>query len=151
MYELKYLSVDQIKENPRNPRKHPERSIVAIARSIERFGFIAPIIIDGDMMIMAGHGRVLAARRLKIGVIPCVIVDDLSPEQIAAYTIADNKITQLSGWDDDLLLSALCGLNDIIASGFTLTEMKALEMNQNVELKDLSVNLKSRECVFLSC
>lgn len=93
----------------RNPRKN-DKAVKAVAKSIEEFGFKVPLVIDSDNVIVAGHTRFKAAMKLGLDKVPCVIADDLSPDQIKAFRLADNKVGELAEWDDDLLLQEL---NDI--------------------------------------
>ena len=87
----------------RNPRTHTSRQIKQIATSIKQFGFVNPVLIDGSDTIIAGHGRVEAAKLLGMRDIPTVRVDHLTPAQIRAYVIADNRLAELAGWDRKLL------------------------------------------------
>lgn len=95
-----------------NARKHSEDQINQIASSIKEFGFTLPILIDNENMIMAGHGRVLAAKKLGIKNVPCVVSSNLSKTQKKAYIIADNKLALNSSWDFDLLKIELETLNE---------------------------------------
>jgi DNA modification methylase len=123
------LPTAALRPHPRNPRKHKREQIRAIARSIEAFGFNAPILVNKDMQIVAGHGRYEAARLLDYTEVPVVRLDHLSPEQASAYLLADNKLTDRSSWDDAALavhlkeLSELALDFDIEATGFELQEI----------------------------
>lgn len=91
-----------------NPRKN-DKSVNAVANSIQQFGFKVPIIIDGNGVIVAGHTRYKAAVKLKLDTVPCIVADDLTEEQIKAYRLADNKVSEASEWDFDLLNPELDG------------------------------------------
>ena len=112
-----------------NPRKNAA-AVDKVAASIKEFGFKVPIIVDSDNVIVAGHTRLLAAKKLGIESVPCVIADDLSPAQIKAYRIADNKTAEFAEWDDELLkieLEALEGLEfDLDLTGFDKSEVDKL-------------------------
>ena len=112
-----------------NPRKN-DAAVDKVAASIKEFGFKVPIIIDNENVIVAGHTRLLAAKKLGIESVPCVIADDLTPAQIKAYRIADNKTAEFAEWDDELLkieLEALEGLDfDIDLTGFDKSEIDKL-------------------------
>jgi len=82
-----------------------KRSLVA--ESIKEFGFKVPIIVDKDNVIVAGHTRLRAAKKLGMKTVPCIVADDLTPEQIKAFRLADNKVSEFSEWDMDLLTSEL--------------------------------------------
>lgn len=129
---IRPLRVDALKPNPRNARTHSKKQIGQIADSIEQFGFTNPILIDRDNTIIAGHGRVEAAGLLGIDEIPTIRIDDLTPEQIRAYVIADNKLALNAGWDTETLaieLSSLADLDlefDITITGFEMAEIDIL-------------------------
>jgi DNA modification methylase len=99
--------------NPRNPRKHSRQQIRDIARSIEAFGFNAPVLIDKDKQIIAGHGRYEAAKLLGLEQIPVVSLEHLSEAQAKAYMLADNKLTDRSSWNDEALALQLKELTDL--------------------------------------
>lgn len=96
-----------------NPRTHSEKQILQIAASIETFGFVSPVLIDASQTVIAGHGRVRAARKLGLTSVPTIEIKHMSEEQIRAYVIADNRLAELSGWDPDLLAIELQGLAEI--------------------------------------
>src|SRR3972149_5845858 len=87
----------------KNSRTHSDAQVEQIAASIREFGFTNPVLIDGDGGIIAGHGRVMAARKLGMDSIPCVVLSDLTEMQKRAYIVVDNKLALNAGWDDDLL------------------------------------------------
>ena len=119
-----------------NSRVHSDEQVNQIAASIKEFGFLNPIIIDGDNGIIAGHGRVMAANKLGVKELPCVDASHLSPAQKKAYVIADNKIALNSDWDNELLRVELEGLQeldfDLSLTGFNEDELGDL---LNVELR----------------
>src|SRR5829696_6163574 len=113
----KKVSVGGLIPYARNARTHSEEQVAQIAASIREFGFLNPVIIDGDNGLIAGHGRVLAARKLGLETIPAIEASDLSEAQKRAYVIADNKLALNAGWDNDLLRVELHDLNE---TGFKL-------------------------------
>lgn len=113
-----------LKPYERNPRKIPQRSIDAVKASIEKYGWRQPLVVDGENVIVAGHVRHRAALDLELEFVPVVFADDLSPEDLKAYRIDDNKVAELSGWNLDLLAGELDGLNPI---GFTADELEVLK------------------------
>lgn len=123
--ELK--AVDSLKPYKRNARTHSRKQIDQIARSIERFGFTNPILIGSDNMVLAGHGRLVAAQKLGLGEIPCVRLDHLSPDERRAYVLADNKLALNAGWDVEILAGELQELIDcdfeVELTGFSLAEI----------------------------
>ena len=96
----------EIQPYGRNPRKN-EKAIDKVAASIREFGFKVPIVIDKDGTIVAGHTRYKAAQQLGMDRVPCIIADDLTPDQVKAFRLADNKVGEFSGWDFDLLATEL--------------------------------------------
>jgi ParB-like chromosome segregation protein Spo0J len=112
-----WKSVNDLRPYENNPRNN-EDAVPYVENSIRRFGFRVPIVIDADNVIVCGHTRFLAAKNLKIDKVPCICADDLSPSQIKAYRIADNKTQELSRWDYDLLADELQKIMDIDMSEF---------------------------------
>jgi hypothetical protein len=103
---IDYRPVIELKLDPKNPRSHSQKQIRQIAGSIRQFGFAAPILIDGNSNVIAGHGRLLAARQLDMREVPTICLDHLTPAQVRAYQIADNKLCENSTWNDKLLAEA---------------------------------------------
>ncbi|MGC2079570.1 MAG: DNA methyltransferase [Xanthobacteraceae bacterium] len=129
MANYSLLPVSELKPHPRNPRKHTHAQIRALARSIEIFRFNAPILIDKDKHIVAGHGRYEAARYLGLTEVPVIHLDHLSQTQAQAYMLADNKLTDRSSWDDAALAVHLMELSELAldfeieATGFEAPEI----------------------------
>ena len=120
---IKELSISQLHEYDNNPRNN-DSAVDAVAESIREFGFKVPIVIDGDNVIVCGHTRVKAAQKLGMETVPCIIADDLTPEQIEAFRLADNKTGELAGWDFAKLEEELAALDgfDMSAFGFVQNE-----------------------------
>ena len=120
---IKELSISQLHEYDNNPRNN-DSAVDAVAESIREFGFKVPIVIDGDNVIVCGHTRVKAAQKLGMETVPCIIADDLTPEQIKAFRLADNKTSELAGWDFAKLEEELVALDgfDMSAFGFVQNE-----------------------------
>jgi len=129
---IEMLSVTALRPRPKNARTHSRKQIRQIADSIERFGFTAPVLIDGEQMILAGHGRVAAAQLLGLAEIPCVRIGTMSSEEKRAYVIADNKLALNAGWDEEVLaeeLEALLAMDldfDVGLTGFSIPEIDGL-------------------------
>jgi hypothetical protein len=124
----------------KNARTHSKKQIQQIADSITTFGFTNPVLVDGAGTVLAGHGRVEAARLLGMESVPCVRLEHMTAAQKQAYVIADNKLALNAGWDDELLgeeLAALMGLEDLdfdlSVTGFTIAEMDGLVEGLSVE------------------
>lgn len=113
----------------RNSRTHSDAQVAQIAASVREFGWTNPILIDGENGIIAGHGRVLAARKLGMDEVPCIELAGLTDMQRRAYIIADNKLALNGGWDDELLAVELGELNaadfDMSLIGFDAGELSA--------------------------
>lgn len=118
-----------------NARTHSDKQIAQIAASIKEFGWTNPILIDGDNGIIAGHGRLAAARKLKMGKVPAIQLDGLSEAQKKALILADNKLALNSGWDDKLLSLELADLTqmdfDIKIIGFSDEELKDILLDED--------------------
>jgi len=129
---IEYLSIDRLEPYSRNPRTHSKKQIKQIADSIVEFGFTNPVLIDKANVILAGHGRIAAARLLKLNCVPCVRLEHMTPEQKKAYVIADNKLALNAGWDDELVAIELKELQaidvgfDITLTGFSIAEADTL-------------------------
>ena len=97
----------------RNSRTHSDEQITQIAASIKEWGFTNPILVDADNEIIAGHGRLLAAKKLNLQEVPCILADGWSEAQKKAYVIADNKLALNAGWDTDMLSIEFSELKDL--------------------------------------
>jgi DNA modification methylase len=130
--EVTYLPAASLKPHPKNPRVHSDKQVQQIARSIETFGFNVPILIDDRQNVVAGHGRLLAARKLGRNIVPVIRLNHLSESQYAAFLIADNRLTENSSWDEQLLgeqLKVLSELEldfDLEVTGFEMAEIDVL-------------------------
>jgi DNA modification methylase len=112
--KILFVAIGDLIPDPHNPRKHGRAQIRAIAKSIEAFGFNAPILVDKNNKIVAGHGRYEAAKLLSLDKIPIVSLDHLTETQARAYLLADNKLTDRSTWDDNKLAIQLKELSDLV-------------------------------------
>jgi ParB-like chromosome segregation protein Spo0J len=126
---IEHVSIERLKLDARNPRVHSDRQVKQIAGSIEAFGFNVPVLADQDGNLLAGHGRVHAARRLGLCEIPVIRLEHLTPEQARAFSIADNRLSETSSWDDRLLAEVFRDLAsvelsfDLEATGFTMGDI----------------------------
>ena len=124
-----------------NAKKHDSTQIANVAESIRQFGFVQPIVIDRDGVIVIGHCRALAAKKLGMKEVPCVCVDDLTPEQVNALRIVDNKSNE-SEWDFDILPDELAELD---LSGFDFEfKMPYQEEESNVNIDDFFVDAEQK-------
>ena len=108
-----------------NPRRNSE-AVEYVANSIKEFGFKVPIIIDKNNVIVAGHTRWLAGQSLGLEEVPCIVADDLTDDQIKAFRLADNKVSEIAGWDFDLLAEELSNIDmDMTDFGFEVGDWEA--------------------------
>ena len=114
--EIIYKTVEEIRPYENNPRNNNE-AVAKVAASITDYGFRVPIIIDSNNIIVAGHTRYKAALKIGCESVPCIVIDDLTPEQIRAYRLIDNKTAEYSSWDFEMLEKELKSL-DIDISEF---------------------------------
>jgi DNA modification methylase len=130
--EVTYLRTTSLKPAPRNPRIHTDKQVRQIAQSIESFGFNVPLLIDDEQQVIAGHGRLLAARKLGWDTVPAIRLSHLSESQRMAFLIADNRLTENSSWDERMLgeqLKILSELEldfDLEAIGFEVPQIDLL-------------------------
>ena len=123
-----YRSIEELTPDPANPRRHSKKQIRQIAASIEEFGFVVPILINRDRRIIGGHGRALAGCAVGMTEVPTVCLDHLTPAQLRAFAIADNKLTENATWDDRLLAEQLRDLS-LLGLDFSL-EVTGFEMGE---------------------
>ncbi len=126
--EIIYKKVGDLIPYEKNPRNNT-KAVKYVAKSIEEFGFKQPIIIDRDNVVVCGHTRLMATKRLGIEEVPCIVADDLTDEQIKAFRLADNKVAEQSEWDIGLLNEELDDILNVDMSdfGFDIFSMDDLE------------------------
>lgn len=131
--QVQMLKIKDIAPYDKNPRRNDD-AVQYVAESIKQFGFKNPIIVDKDNVIVAGHTRLKAAKRLKMQEVPCIVADDLTEEQIKAFRLADNKVSEKAEWDFDLLESELEGILNLdmeqFGFDFTVFEEPEEELEQ---------------------
>ena len=131
------ISISLLREYDNNPRNN-DGAVDAVAASIREFGFKVPVIVDGDNVIVAGHTRVKAARKLGMSAVPCIIADDLTPEQIRAFRLADNKVCELAGWEIEKLGKELSEIDmDMSVFGFDAVEFEEFSEVCEDEIPDV--------------
>lgn len=119
--DIKLSDITPYENNPRNN----EEAVEPVMNSIKEFGFKVPIVIDKNNIIVAGHTRYKAAKKLKLETVPCIVADDLNEEQIRAFRLADNKVSEVATWDVDLL--------DIELSNIFNIDMASFDFNLGIE------------------
>jgi len=137
MISIEHLELDQLLPYAKNSRTHTDGQVAQIAASIKEFGFTNPILIDENSQIIAGHGRLLGARKLSMETVPCIRLLGLTPTQKQALVIVDNKLAMNAGWDEALLATEINSLIDadynIDVLGFSTKELKSLLEVEEVE------------------
>ena len=138
--EMQLVPVEKLIPYINNARTHSDEQIKKLRSSLREFGFINPVIIDRDFNVIAGHGRILAAKAESISEVPCVFVDYLNDAQKKAYILADNRMAMDAGWDEELLrveIESLQGSDfDVSLTGFDETEIAELFADDNDDVKD---------------
>lgn len=128
--KIAYLNIGEVQENQKNVMIHGESQIEKICASIKEFGFTNPILIDENKVILAGHGRFAAAKKLGMENIPVIFIRGLSDDQKTLYMIADNKLSRESEWNEDNLKNALSDISekgqDVSVSGFDFSSIQSL-------------------------
>jgi ParB-like chromosome segregation protein Spo0J len=146
---IEYVSLETLIPYANNARKHSDEQVAQIAASIREFGFNNPVLVGADNGIIAGHGRVLAARKLGLEAVPCLRLDHLTDTQRKAYILADNRLAELGGgWDKEMLEIELADLRDeqfdIDLTGFS--ETLDSEPEEKTEAKIISCFEVVAEC-----
>ncbi|MBA4801832.1 MAG: ParB N-terminal domain-containing protein [Euryhalocaulis sp.] len=152
--KVRYVAPETLTPYAGNARTHSEKQIDKIARSIEQFGFVNPILTDADGNVIAGHGRIRAAIKLGLKEAPVILLAHLSEAERRAYILADNRLAEDAGWDSDLLrieLGYLCQLDleiDPTITGFEVAEIDlALSLDVEPEQETCPTAITSGEAV----
>ena len=125
--QIEEQAIASLQPYERNTRIHSDSQVDLLVRSIQEYGWTVPVLVDEQNVVIAGHGRIEAAKRMGLDKVPTIRLGDLTPEQVRAYRIADNRLTDLGEWDTGLLaqeLSALKELDfDLELTGFNLEDL----------------------------
>ena len=132
--QIVYKKIDEIKPYEKNPRKNDE-AIPYVMNSIKTFGFKNPIILDKNNVIVAGHTRLESAKRLNMKEIPVIYADDLTDEQIKAYRLADNKVSEKAEWDYGLLEEELNSISEIDMALFDFERKDPTDISEEYKNK----------------
>jgi ParB-like chromosome segregation protein Spo0J len=137
---VEYRPIEALIPFARNPRAHSDEQVAQIAASISEFGFTNPILLDGENGVIAGHGRLAAAKLLGLKAIPCIELGHLSEAQKRAYVIADNKLALNGLWNEELLRLELTDLKELGANleliGFDAMELADIMLGKDVNFKE---------------
>lgn len=135
--QIEQIELTKLVPYARNSRVHSDEQIAQIMASIKEFGFTNPVLIDSDNQIIAGHGRVIAAQRLEMKIVPTITLEHLTDAQKKAYVIADNKLALNAGWDPEMLRIELDDLGlssfDLTLTGFSKNEIERINESLDVE------------------
>ena len=140
MEQIVYKKLNELKPYDKNPRKN-KKAIKFVANSIEEFGFKSPIIVDKDMVIVCGHTRYEASKKLGLDAVPVIVADDLTDEQIRAYRLADNKVSEKAEWDFELLNDEI---NDIFSFDMENFGFEFLTEEEHQKNKDKPLEIQKR-------
>ena len=131
--------IGELRLYERNAKQHPSSQIDALEKSITEFGWTVPVLIDKDDVVVAGHGRIEAAKRLGIEQVPTIRLENLTPDQARAYRIADNRLNEIGGWDLASLETELNALREVDfnfdLTGFDSEYLEALSVNEEAVTK----------------
>lgn len=141
--EMVEVTVDLLEPYERNAKEHPQEQIEKLKESIQEFGFISPCLIDRENRIIAGHGRVQAAKQLGFETVPCVYIEGLTEAQRQAYIIADNRLTELGGWDMAIVSEEL---EDLMDQGFDIS-LTGFDIDDIIidEIEDIDIEPEAEE------
>ena len=128
--DVRKVSIEQLRPYERNARVHTDEQVAQIARSIEEFGFLNPVLIDKANNVIAGHGRIMAAKQIGMKEVPCLYVEGLTEEQRRAYVLADNRLTESGGWD---MATVYDEVQSLVSAGF---DVKLTGFDFDVEISD---------------
>ncbi len=129
-HRMEVVALERLKANPRNARTHSKRQIKLIADSLKAFGFVNPILIDESETVVAGHGRLAAAKMLGMAAVPAIRIEHLSDDEKRAYVLADNQLAARAGWDPEILAIELQHLTEIVIDfDITVTGFEAPEID----------------------
>lgn len=139
--EIEYISTNKLIPYDKNPRKN-DPAVPAVIRSIESFGFKVPLVVDEKNVIVCGHTRYKAAIKMGLDSVPCIKACDLTSEQIRAFRLADNKVAELAGWDDDLLDEEMLSLPEFDFKEFGFVECEKFDDMPEIEDEQAAPTLK---------
>ena len=142
--EILNIPVKDLIPYEKNPRKN-DSAVQYVAESIRQFGFKVPIVIDRDNIVVCGHTRLKAAKKLKLKEVPCIIADDLTDEQIKAFRLADNKVSEQAEWDFDMLNDEFFEITNIDMADFGFDEEGMFSIDEMEEVEGYNSEKDDRE------
>ena len=157
---IQYINLNDIIPYANNPRNNDGDAVDKVASSIKEFGFNVPLVLDKENVIICGHTRYKAAKKLKLNDIPCIYAEHLTPAQVKAYRIADNKVSEYATWNDDILAIEFEQLQeldfDTDLTGFCVSEVIDIlnvedESKQEPDISEANFNYKEQYGVIVMC
>lgn len=151
--KIEYVDIDSIKPYKNNPRIN-DMAVDKVANSIKEFGFKVPVIVDSGGVLITGHTRIKAAKKLGMKEVPTIKADDLTPEQVKAFRLADNKVSELAEWNFEMLDQELDDLlnMDIDMGEFGFDNLEEEIQSNNYEMQDLKENkIQFHKCPECGC
>lgn len=145
-----YKNIKELKPYKKNAKKHPKEQVERIANSIKEFGFTQPVIIDKNNCVVAGHGRILGAKKAGLKQVPTVMLESLTEEQIKAYRLVDNKLNE-SEWDFSLLDEELGVLSDDIDMSLFGFEMEEQQNDETENKRKVEFEVKKENKIIITC
>src|SRR5208282_2969309 len=141
-----YRRIAELKLDPRNPRGHAPKKIRQIAQSLTAFGFLVPVLVDRDLKLIAGHGRILACQRLGWTEVPTICLEHLSEAQARAFMITDNRLNENSVWDDQLLAEQFRDLSALdLGASLEVTGFEMGDIDLRIQGLNLSIHADSAD------
>lgn len=157
--QIQYINLNDVIPYANNPRNNDGEAVDKVASSIKEFGFNVPLVIDKDNVIITGHTRYKAAKKLKLKEVPCIYAEHLSPAQVKAYRIADNKVSEFSTWNNDMLAIEIEQLQeldfDLELTGLEIIEITDLisgdDEEEEPEVSEANFNYQEQYGVIVMC
>lgn len=147
--QIVYKKISELKNNPNNPRKN-DNAVDTVAKSIQKYGFRNPLIIDDANIVWCGNTRLKAAKKLKLKEVPCIVVNDLTEQQMTELALLDNKTNEIAEWDTDVLSDILKSV-DLSEFDLDWNVDDVLETPNEIDRKDISDTVQSQYELIVDC
>lgn len=147
--QIIYKKISELKNNPNNPRKN-DNAVDTVAKSIQKYGFRNPLIVDDAGTVWCGNTRLKAAKKLKLKEVPCIIVNDLTEQQMTELALLDNKTNEIAEWDTDMLSDILKSV-DLSEFDLDWNVDDVLETPNEIDRKDISDTVQSQYELIVDC
>lgn len=147
--QIVYKKISELKNNPNNPRKN-DNAVDTVAKSIQKYGFRNPLIVDDAGVVWCGNTRLKAAKKLKLKEVPCIVVNDLTEQQMTELALLDNKTNEIAEWDTDVLSDILKSV-DLSEFDLDWNVDDVLETPNEIDRKDISDTVQSQYELIVDC